>query len=334
MAKILVTGGNGFLGSWIVRRLNQEGHEVTCLLRPTSNTAELSTLNYKTLHGDVTDAASVLRACDGMDSVFHLAGLIAYRKADRKKMDQVNVEGTRNVVEACLKTRVQRMVHLSSVVAVGASWDKNHVLNEDSEFNLSRLNLGYFESKRAAEKLVVDACKEKKLDAVILNPSTIYGGGDAKKGSRKTQIKVAQGKFKFYTSGGVSVVPVENCIEGIMAGYKRGRAGERYILCADNVTIKQLFEMIAEAAGVEAPSTKFPSILLHLMGISGDLMTGMGFNSSLSRENAWTATLYHWFDSSKAQRELGFVPGSAKIAIQNSVKWMRDQGLLSARGKA
>lgn len=329
MAKVLVTGGNGFLGSWVVRRLNQDGHKVTCLLRPTSNTAELATLNYTTVHGDVTDAESVLRACEGIDSVFHLAGLIAYRKADREKMDQVNVGGTHNVIEACLKSRVQRLVHLSSVVAVGAGWNKNEVLNEQSEFNLSRLNLGYFESKRAAEKLVVEACQNRKLDAVILNPSTIYGAGDAKKDSRKTQIKVARGQFPFYTNGGVSVVPVENCIEGIMAGYKKGRAGERYILCADNLTIQQLFTTIAEAAGVEPPARKLPSVLLHLLGISGDFMTAMGMNSSLSRENAWTATLFHWFDSSKAQRELGFVPGSSKVAIQNSVRWMRDHGLLS-----
>lgn len=328
MAKVLVTGGNGFLGSWVVRRLTEEGHQVTCLVRPTSNLRELAHLEYTRAEGDVTDAESVLKACRGHDVVFHLAGLIAYRRADRENMDRVNIGGTRNVIDACLKQSVGRLVHLSSVVAVGASFDKHHVLNEDSEYNLKQLNLGYFESKRAAEHLVVDACQKQGLDAVILNPSTIYGAGDARKGSRKTQIKVAQGKFPFYTAGGVSVIPVESCIDGIFAGWKKGRKGERYILCSDNLTIRELFTMIADAAGVEPPKIKLPSVLLHIMGFTGDILTQMGRPSSLSQENAWTATLYHWFDSSKAQRELGFVPGSARRAIQNSVNWMKEQGLL------
>lgn len=328
MAKILVTGGNGFLGSWIVRRLCEQGHQVTCLLRPTSNVSELAGLSFSRIEGDVTDYASVEKACTGQEFVFHLAGLIAYRRAERENMDKVNVGGTENVIQGCLKKNVGRLVHLSSVVAVGASFDKRHILNEDSEFNLHQLNLGYFESKRNAEKLVVQACKEHQLDAVILNPSTIYGASDARKGSRKTQIKVARGEFPFYTAGGVSVIPVENCVNGILAGWQKGRKGERYILCSENLTIRQLFTMIAEAAGVEPPRIKLPSVLLHVLGFTGDLMTQMGMKSSLSQENAWTATLYHWFDSSKAQRELGFVPGSAKVAIQNSVQWMKDQGLL------
>jgi dihydroflavonol-4-reductase len=215
------------------------------------------------------------------------------------------------------------------VVAVGASFSKNEMLNEESPYNLSHLNLGYFETKLAAEKLVIESCKKSELDAVVLNPSTIYGPGDAKKGSRSTQVKVAQGRFPFYTSGGVSVVDVDDVTDGILAGWRKGRTGERYILSGDNITIKSLFEMISSSAGAPRPKYLLPTPLLHGVGIWGDLLETLGLKSSVSRENAWTATLFHWFDHSKATRELDFKPRPAGESIEKSVTWMKENGYIS-----
>lgn len=328
MAKILVTGGNGFLGSWTVRKLIDLGHDVHCLLRSQSDVSELKDVKYTRINGDVTHLDSLLKAAQGMDGVFHLAGLIAYKASERRKMERVNVQGTKNVIEACLKNKVSRLVHVSSVVAVGASYDRSQILDENSPYNISNLNLGYFETKHQAEVAVVEAVKNRGLNAVIVNPATVYGPGDAKKGSRKTQIKVAQGTFPFYTSGGVNVVPVANCVDGIVAAFTKGRAGERYILAGENLTIEKLFGIIAEAAGVAPPRRKMPSILLHVMGFIGDAVSPFKIPFPVSRENAWTATLFHWFDSRKAQEELGFKPGSAQEAIRSSVKWMKDNGYL------
>jgi dihydroflavonol-4-reductase len=328
MAKVLVTGANGFLGSWVVRRLVDEGHDVFSLVRKNSDLSELSGVSTKYLYGDVTDLHSLLENFQKMDSVFHLAGLIAYKKSERAQMEKVNVQGTANVVEACRAAGVRRLVHLSSVVAVGAGFTPADVLNEESPYNISHLNLGYFETKHQAEILVKEACQKNRVDAVILNPSTIYGPGDARKGSRKTQLKVAQGKFNFYTAGGVNVVAVEDAVDGIISAWKKGRTGERYILAGENLLIKDLFAMIAKEAGQPAPQKLLPSGLLHALGIAGDLTAALGLPSSLSRENAWSATLYHWFDSSKAQRELDFKPRPAEMAISQSVKWIRENGLL------
>jgi dihydroflavonol-4-reductase len=316
MAKILVTGANGFLGSWLVAELSKQGHQVKALVRAGSDLSELEGVACEHVHGDVTNKNSL--DFSGIDAVFHLAGLIAYKKSERKKMELVNVVGTQNVVDACRQYKVPRLVHISSVVAVGAGFDKNQILNEQSEYNIGHLNLGYFETKRQAELIV----KNSKLDTVILNPSTIYGSGDARKGSRGTQLKVAQGKFPFYTPGGVNVVAVEDVISGIISAWKIGKTGERYILSSENITIKELFKMIAEEAGVKPPSVYLPKAVLHTLGFVGDLVGGF------SRENAWTATLYHWFDSSKAQSQLDFKPRPARFAIGNSVKWMKDKGLL------
>lgn len=312
MSKIVITGANGFLGSWLVRALNNHGISPTILVRPSSDLSELKGLLYTKVLGDITAPGSLESCFTGADAVFHLAGFIAYKKSDRAKMDLINVQGTQNVVSACEKAHVKKLIHVSSVVAVGAGFTAKEVLSEDSKFNLKHLNLGYFETKRQAEEIVKKATSEGKIQSVIVNPSTIYGAGDAKKGSRKIQIKVAQGSFPFYTDGGVSIVAVEDVVEAMIAAWKRGRNGERYILSGENVSIRELFNLIADANGVNPPSIKLPRWLLKLA----------------AGETAWTSTLFHWFDHSKATQDLGFHPRPASEAIQNSVKWMQENGLL------
>lgn len=329
--KVIVTGANGFLGSWLTRALVDEGHEVLALVRAQSDLSELDGVGCHYVYGDVTDLDSLYKAFEGADSVFHLAGLIAYKKSDRAKMEMINVGGTEHVIDACLTKKVRRLVYLSSVTAVGASFLPNNILNEESSYDIERLDLGYFETKREAEKMVIAAHKKEGLDCVILNPSTIYGAGDSKKGSRKTQLKVAQGRFKFYTSGGVSIVSVEDVISAILSAWKSGRAGERYILSGENITIKELFRIIAEEAGVPAPKYKIPNFILFFLGLVGDTMASLGLKGGLSTENAWTATLYHWFDNTKAKTELHFHPRPAREAIRESVQWAQQNGLLTPK---
>jgi dihydroflavonol-4-reductase len=327
--KVLVTGATGFLGGWLVRRLLDEGHEVRIIKRSKSSLDEVAGLKLDVVPGDVTEGASLVEACKGMDSVFHLAGLVAYSKAQRPMMEKVNVRGTANVVNACEQTGIRRLVHLSSVVAIGASFDGKVPLNEESEFNIHHLDLGYFETKYEAEKIVKAACDAGRLDAVIINPSTIYGSADAKKESRRTQLKVARGKFPFYPPGGVSVVAVEDVIDAVIAAWRIGKKGERYIVSGENLLIKDVFDIIAQEAGVTAPSIRLPRPVIFALGRIGDLMESMGKSGALNTENAWTAVLFHWFDARKAQRELGLNLKPASYAIGQSVRWMKDNGLLN-----
>jgi dihydroflavonol-4-reductase len=331
MSKVLVTGANGFLGSWVTRRLVEDGHETYALVRKSSDLSELRGIHCQLKYGDVTDLHSLLEAFQGIDAVFHLAGLIAYKRSERARMERINVEGTANVLEACRATDVKKLIYLSSVVAIGAGFTPHEIMNEESDYNIADLDLGYFETKHKAEILVQEAVRQNRIDAVILNPSTVYGPGDAKKGSRKTQIKVAQGKLHYYPSGGVNVVAVQDVVDGIMSAWRKGRKGERYILSGENLLIKDLFAMIAEAAGHPAPNKEIPTALFHLLGAIGDFFNALGISSALSRENAWSATLYHWFDSAKAQRELDFKPRPAQMAIADSVRWMKENRLLDKK---
>jgi dihydroflavonol-4-reductase len=243
-------------------------------------------------------------------------------------MQSINVDGTANVLSACQQNKVRRLVHMSSVVAVGASFDGRQPLNEDDHYNIGHLNLGYFETKRQAEQLVIAAAKQGLVDAVCVNPSTIYGAGDATKGSRKIQFKVASGKFPFYTAGGVSVVPIEDVIQGTLAAWKVGRTGERYILSGENLTIKEVFSTIAELAGAKPPNIYLPNAVVKTVGCIGDVLEKLGRKGPLNSESAWTAILYHWFDHSKAKKELGFRPGPARDALKQSINWIKKQGWL------
>ena len=320
--KIVVTGANGFLGSWITKALCKDHHEVFALVRKTSDVSLLKNIPCQYSYGDVTDLESLKKAFAQADTVFHLAGMIAYRRSERPLMEKINVTGTQNVVQAMIDCRVPKLVHASSVAAVGAGFSPNEILNEDSPFNLHKQNLGYFETKKSAEEIVMQAARDQKLHVNILNPSTIYGFGDATKGSRKTQVKVARGEFPFYPPGGVNVVAVEDVVQGFLRAWQIGASGERFILSSDNLLIREVFEIIAAKAQKKAPSIPVPGWLIHPLGQAGDALYKLGIESSFSSETAWTSTLYHWFDSSKAQKVLGIKFSPAKTAIEHSVQWM------------
>lgn len=326
--KVLVTGATGFLGGWLARRLLDEGHEVRIIARPKSDFEQIKDLPLDVQPGDVTDPSGLNAACRNVDTVFHLAGLVAYSRAQRPAMEKVNVQGTANVIAACKANGVRKLVHLSSVTAIGAGFTKEEILNEDSPYNIAHLHLGYFDTKHQAENLVKDAVNRNELDAVIINPSTIYGPADAKKGSRNVQLKVARGKFPFYPPGGVSVVAVEDVIEAIVAAWNRGRTGERYIVSGENLLIKDVFDIIAAEAGVKPPSIALPRSAIFTLGKVGDLLERIGKKGPLNTENAWTSVLYHWFDSSKASKEFGIKFKPAAEAIKASVRWSRDNGLI------
>ncbi len=320
--RLLVTGGSGFLGSWIVRRLVEEQHHVRVLHRAHSDLSSLNGVKYESAVGDITNAESLIAATRDIEVVFHVAGLVSYSPLDFKLMEAINVKGTVNVIEACTKAKVPRLIFTSSVVAVGAT-DEPKNLNEESPYTLQKYNLGYYETKRRAEILVIEASKNKTLNGIILNPGVIFGAGDAVKGSRKTHLKVIQGKFPFYPPGGVNVLHVDDVVAAHISALKNGRSGERYILGGDNLGIHKFFEMLALAGGHRPPPIALPSWFLR--GASN-------FSRALKLKGAsdsyLISTLYHFYDSSKARKELGFNPRPAITAIEESVAWSRAHGFI------
>jgi dihydroflavonol-4-reductase len=324
MENALITGATGFIGNHLARALCAQGTKVHALVRDPSSAENLRQIGVQLLKGDVTDRLSLLNAIEGKDVVYHLAGKIAYKRSERADMERVNVKGTQKVVDACVTHNTPALVHMSSVVAIGGSFTET-ILNEDSSYTISALDLGYFQTKHDAEKIVQTACSHNKLNAYILNPSTVYGAGDATKGSRSVQRKVASGKFPFFTPGGVNVVYIDDVIQCLLDVRKRGRPGERYIVAGENITIKDLFSEIAKEAGVKPPNIRLPSSALKFLGFIGDtVLEPLGIKGPLSSETANTSCMFHWFSSAKAQKELGLKPTPANKAIRESVRWMID----------
>lgn len=325
--QVLVTGATGFLGRHLTTDLIQKNYQVSILARKSSDLTPFQGQNIRIKYGDINDRLALLQATENMDIVFHLAGYIAYKKSERQLMEKINVDGTANVIDACITNNVKQLLYLSSVVAIGASHTPKS-LNEDTNFNLSSYDLGYFETKKKAEELVVRSVTNDNLNSYIINPSTIYGAGDATKGSRKTQVKVAKGQFKLYPPGGVNVVYIQDVIQAIHLCLEKGRPGRRYIISGENMTIKELFTLIAQCSGVPAPNIPIPPFLLSLLGHTGDFLRKLGKETSLSSETAVTSLLYHWFSNQRAIDELGFKPTPARKAIEESVSWMKENGLL------
>lgn len=335
MQKVLVTGATGFLGVHLVKALVKNNYSVSILHRASSNLDPFLSLRSSGssgsssvgpsiiyVQGDVTDKSSVDKVILGQDYVFHLAGLISSSRKDKVLMQKINVEGTKNIVASCVRHSVKRLIYISSVVTIGASTNKE-ILNEESVYDDKLNKLSYFDTKKQAEELVHFAVHNQNLQAIVLNPSTVYGEGDVKKESRKLQKLAAIGKLPFYTQGGVSVAAVEDVVQAMINSISMGKIGERYILAGENIDIQNLLNCISNISKVRGPFLKVPQFLFYILGFMGDLLSYVGISFPFTIEKVKVASLYHWFDSSKAQRELNFTSRPAKEAIKKSVLWSK-----------
>lgn len=317
--KVLVTGAAGFLGSHLTQALGEEGYEVYAVVRPSSDLSGLRNSVCKVTYADLSHLDELrTNLPPGLQVVFHLAGSVALRPSERLNLDRVHLKGTHNVIRVCQEFKVPRLVHISSVAAIGAS-RSGEILSEESPNSFQKYRFPNYEIKARAEALVLEEVRGGRLDAVVINPSVIFGARDLRKPARKASLMAAQGKLPFYTQGGLSVAPVEDVVQGIIQAWKKGRKGERYILSGENLTGKEVAELYARASGARPPSRALPSWLLRFLGSLSDWV---GLDSSLNSESAMTATTYHWFDHSKATRELDYRPRPAREAIKNSVDWL------------
>lgn len=324
--RVFVTGGSGFVGEHLCRALVKE-HQVCALVRKSSKLEALTELGVNLCYGDILDKESYRRQLEQADLIYHLAGHIAYDYRENEQMQKVNVEGTQNLLS--LSPANSKFIFLSSIVTIGASTSPNELLDENSPYNLSHLKLGYYETKRQAENLVLNAFKNRGLKALSLNPSSIYGPGDAKKGTRKMQVKCAQGKLRFYPSGGVSVVDLDDVVECLLAAPYKGTWGERYILNGENLKICDLFSMISLTAMASPPTIGIPkSILLGLGYMDQWLGKTLGKKGIITLDRAYSAVLYHWYRNEKASKQFNIKFKRAQVAVEKSVKWLRENDYL------
>lgn len=322
--KVLVTGGNGFIGSVVIRTLVAEGHDVRCLLRPTSKTDRIEDVAYERALGDVRDAASVATALDGCDAVIHMASLSAWDQIDSPLMDAVVVGGTQNVLEAAKAHPGTRVVFVSSILAVNGSTVPRE-FDESTEWTLPDRRLSYSRCKRAAEAMCMEAVAAG-VPVVIVNPGEVYGPNDTALITACNLIDFAKSKPVLVCNGGTSVVYVDDVALAIVRALERGRSGERYILGGDNLSVKQLASLCLELLGQKKRIVKIPNgVIKALTAIATRLHIPLPYNPHVIPY----ATKFWFMTSQKAQRELGVSFRSARDTLQPTLDWLKQTGRIA-----
>jgi dihydroflavonol-4-reductase len=319
--RVFVTGGNGFIGSRVVRRLADAGHEVRCLLRPESRTHRIDDVTFEAVVGDLGDADALERGAAGCDGCVHLAGVSSWDEIASPEVEEVVVEGTRRLLGVVAKVPGLRFVYVSSAAAVNGS-EGPSVFDETAPFGLDGSGLRYALAKHAAEELVLEAARDG-LHAVIVNPGETYGPDDDEWVTAGPIRDVLRSWPALAVRGGASVVHVDDVAAGIVAALERGRAGERYILGGDNLAVAEIVRTALRAAGKRKPVVVVPAAVLRAVVRICRLLR---LPPPLPPDLVGYACRYWFVDSSKAKRELGYSPRPAPETLASVVGWIRSAG--------
>ena len=320
MGKTLVTGGTGFIGSHVVRALAKRGDPLRLLARRSSNLDHLGDLKFERAAGDVTDRRAVAKAMKGVERVFHVAGRTSMRPQDRPGVFETNVKGTRIVLEEALAAGVRRVVHTSSVSAVGVAKPRS-TTDESQVFNLGHLGIAYVNSKHEAE---VEALRiaARGLPVICVNPSFVLGPDDPRGSSMTLVRRFLLGRIPVYVDGALNIVDVRDVAKGHLLAEERGSVGDRYILAGRNFTLDRLFSDLSRLSGVAPPPIKVPGQLALL---AVDAAARARLLLPISPDEVRSATLWWTYRNGKAKRELGFQPRPHEQTLEDSVVWQRDQ---------
>ena len=325
---IFVTGGTGFLGSYLIRHLLAEGYtDVTALRRKGSN-MDL-TLDFQNriqwVEGDLNDPQSLEEGIQGKKWVFHVAALVSFQSRDRKKLHEANTKGTAAIVNACLDTGVEKLLHVSSIAAVGRT-KPVQTLNEKNIIQTSPYNSEYGLSKFWSEQEVWRGIAEG-LNAAIINPSVILGAGRWYEGSGQFFDTLHKG-FRFIPSGKISLVDVRDLARMLLQLAKSDISGERFIASAGEMYFRDFFQAIAQGLDVPAPRYRISPFMgemaWRLAGVQS-LLTGKA--PQITKENIRQAALEYVFENKKSRDMLGFeyTPLAQTIA-ETSAAYLRSEG--------
>lgn len=311
MTRVLVTGGTGFLGSRVVRAFLADGAHVRCAghagsstgpPRPAGGTSE--SLEY--VEVDVRDRGDLVVAAEGTDLVVHTVAMTDPRTPeDVRVMEEVNVEGTRHVLEACRRGGVERLLHVSSVAALGISPDPDRPADEDSEYELPDRGLPYHRTKRRAERIVLGANGEG-LETVVVNPGFMFGPHRGNYRGSEVIERVLGSPVVPCTRGGLSVVHVDDVTRGALSAARRGRPGERYVLSGENLTFREIAEVVCRVAGEPRWLLTVPDPVRDLLGFLKDSLLDSG--EATFHPHLHGGYAHPFYSSEKARRELDHDP--------------------------
>jgi dihydroflavonol-4-reductase len=326
---ILVTGGSGFVGAAVVRKLLQAGHEVRALVRPTSARTNLAGLSVEIAEGDLRDAGSLMRAMAGIRSVFHVAADYRLWARHPQEIVRTNVEGTRALMDAALRAGVERIVYTSSVATLKARPD-GAPSDETAPLEPSAAVGAYKYSKVVAERLVESMAAERNLPAVIVNPSTPIGPRDVRPTpTGRIIVEAAAGRMPAYVDTGLNLVHVEDVAAGHLQAWQKGRVGGRYILGGQNVLLGDMLAEIARQTGRAPPKIRLPRRLIFPLAYAAEAVAHLtGREPFVTTTGLRLAKDRMFFSSNKAERELGYRARPYSEAIAEAIAWFREHDYL------
>jgi dihydroflavonol-4-reductase len=325
-AKTLVTGGTGFVGRAVVTALLDAGRQVRVLVRDPKHPA-LAGLDVEPAVGDLKDAGSLEKAVQGCRRIFHVAADYRLWVPDPAEMYAVNVEGTRALLAAAAAAGVERVVYTSTVGALGNPGNGTPG-NEATPVSIAEMVGHYKRSKFLAEEVALDFAR-KGVPLVVVNPSTPVGPWDSRPTpTGRMVIDYLQGRMPAYLETGLNLVHVQDVARGHLLAAEKGRVGEKYILGHENLSLSQIFQILAEISGIPAPTVKLAYGVVLPMAYLAEFWA----RHVSHREPRMTLTAvrmakkYMYFDSSKAMQELGYAPTSVRRALEEAVEWFKGHG--------
>jgi dihydroflavonol-4-reductase len=325
--RAFVTGGTGFVGSAVIRKLLADGHEVRALVRQGTNTRQLDGLNIERITGDLSNTSTLREGMIGCEWVFHVAALYAYWGYSWDEFYQSNVEGTRRVMESAQRSGAKRIVYTSSIATLGIPRDGTPG-DEETPVTLDDMIGHYKRSKYLAEE-VVRGFIQQGLPVVIVNPAAPVGVGDHKPTQTgKMILDFINGKMPAYVDTGLTIVDVEDVAEGHLLAMEKGKIGERYILGGENLSLKQILDLLAEISGRPRVKMQIP----HAVALAWAFVdTGLArliprHIPAATPDAVRVSSKREYFSSAKAIRDLGYQYVPAREALRKAVEWYRQNG--------
>jgi dihydroflavonol-4-reductase len=334
MKHAFVTGGTGFVGCHIVRALVERGVEVTCLVRRTSPPLALDGLAVRLASGDLLDVESLRRGMAGADTVFHCAADYRLWVLDPRAMYAANVEGTRNVLSVAAECGATRVVYTSTVGALGLD-PAGAPADETTPVTLADMRVPYKRSKFLAER-VADEWAARGLGVVIVNPSTPVGELDVKPtATGRMIVDYLEGRMSAYVDTGLNLIDVRDVALGHLLAAERGRAGQRYILGHRNLSLKEIFEILAGITGIRAPRLKLPHWVPWVASAVDTSWARLRRRAPRLPLDAVKLARYRmYFDATKAVSELGLPQHAVEAALERAVLWFQGNGYVRGRAAA
>jgi len=343
---IFLTGASGFIGSNLVKKLILNNNRIYALVRRPDKSLDEA---VKTIKGDILNTENLSSVMEECEVVFHCAAHISFQRKDFQEAYQVNVQGTRNVLEAAYRAEIKKVVHLSACAVLGFSSDKDKILDETASPTIEKDNV-YAYTKKLAEK-EVQKYVWKGLDVSIANIATVYGKGDRKLNSGAVIKSIYEGKMKFIPPGGTSFVSVDDLVDGLILLAEKGRPGERYIFCTENMEYRDLVRRIARTLQafekglsergtkgsaprkVKEPRYTLPGFTYYpaLWAVKGMelFLLSREVNFLLSSQILKETYGYKYFSSEKAKRELGWKPlQSFEDALEKAFNYYKENRLI------